>query len=183
MCCPGLSVCPLAVADADAVSVLCVYRLYDYDSCVEAQLKIWLAKHVLSRNNPGGPQRLQNLLCKGVNCRAVACFTSTSRVWQVGDLRLRQRPTRLRACPALPARACLPVCLPACPVCLPASAGSDMFSSSAKRPAYHSKGKGLYWQTLGPYTCSMGEAGGCAVCTDSAVVLFGDFLHQPQAAA
>lgn len=30
-----------------------LYRLWDYDSCVEAQLKIWLAKHLLNKNNPG----------------------------------------------------------------------------------------------------------------------------------
>lgn len=29
-----------------------LYRVYDYDSCVEAQLKVWLAKFVLSKN-PG----------------------------------------------------------------------------------------------------------------------------------
>jgi hypothetical protein len=29
-----------------------LYRLYDYDSCVEAQLKIWLATHLLRKNNP-----------------------------------------------------------------------------------------------------------------------------------
>lgn len=30
-----------------------LYRVWDYDSCVEAQLKIWLARHLLGRNNPG----------------------------------------------------------------------------------------------------------------------------------
>lgn len=30
-----------------------LYRLWDYDSCVESQLKIWLAKHLLQRNNLG----------------------------------------------------------------------------------------------------------------------------------
>jgi hypothetical protein len=30
-----------------------LYRLWDYDSCVESQLKIWLARHLLDRNNQG----------------------------------------------------------------------------------------------------------------------------------
>lgn len=39
-----------------------LYRLWDYDSCVEAQLKIWLAKHLLNRNNPGAIWRNKLLL-------------------------------------------------------------------------------------------------------------------------
>jgi hypothetical protein len=38
-----------------------------------------------------------------------------------------------------------------------------MFNSSAKKPAVGPHGKGFYWQPLGPYTCSLGEAGAC-VC-------------------
>lgn len=38
-----------------------------------------------------------------------------------------------------------------------------MFDSSAKKPAVGAHGKGFYWQPLGPYTCSLGEAGVC-VC-------------------
>lgn len=44
-----------------------------------------------------------------------------------------------------------------------------MFSSSAKRAAYPARGKGFHWQPLGPYTCSMGKAGGCAASSSCAV--------------
>lgn len=60
--------------------------------------------------------------------------------------------------------ACLPAGLLAC---WPAE--SHMFSSSAKRPAYPARGKGFHWQQLGPYTCSMGEAGGRAASSSCAV--------------
>jgi len=34
-----------------------------------------------------------------------------------------------------------------------------MFSKDACKPALPAQGHGFYWQAMGPYTCSMGEAG------------------------
>jgi hypothetical protein len=40
-----------------------------------------------------------------------------------------------------------------------ACAECQMFSQSASQPAAYPGGRGFYWQSMGPYTCSMGEAG------------------------
>jgi hypothetical protein len=50
-----------------------------------------------------------------------------------------------------------------------------MFDSSAKKPAVGAHGKGFYWQPLGPYTCSLGEAGTCVgeACMHACVVRAG----------
>lgn len=69
-----------------------LHRLWDYDSCVEAQLKVWLAKHLLAKNNP--------------ECH--------------------------------------------------------MWSASASKTAVYHVGRGFWWQPMGPYTCTMAEAGGLA---------------------
>jgi hypothetical protein len=39
-------------------------RLWDYDSCAEAQLKIWLARHLIASENSGEGYRVAGWLCE-----------------------------------------------------------------------------------------------------------------------
>jgi hypothetical protein len=61
-----------------------LYRLWDYDSCAEAQLKIWLAQHILARNNPGAHTAGNTCSCS--DCHSTACSLSCAAVWYVAQI-------------------------------------------------------------------------------------------------
>lgn len=60
-----------------------LYRIWDYDSCAEAQLKIWLAQHILTRNNPGA-YTTANSCCNDTS--SGACFMSCTALWCVAQV-------------------------------------------------------------------------------------------------